>query len=135
MRNLFYILRKFYLKLIGHVFTSYAIPIKHTVIVCVTFSGKYHHPFPVKEMKRKRKTLLNPWMSKGLQKSSKKKQKLYDRFLKNRTDLNEKSYKDYKSLFEILKEKSKQLFHKQKLTYCESNVKKTRDTIKEVVGR
>ena len=86
-------------------------------------------------MKRKRKTLLNPWMSKGLQKSSKKKQKLYDRFLKNRTDLNEKSDKDYKSLFEILKEKSKQLFHKQKLTYCESNVKKTRDTIKEVVGR
>ena len=28
--------------------------------------------FPVKEMKIKRKTLLNPWMSKGLQKSSKK---------------------------------------------------------------
>ena len=58
-------------------------------------------------MKRKRKALLKPWMSKGLQKSSKKKQKLYDRFLKNRTEQNEKIYKDYKSLFEILKEKSK----------------------------
>ena len=37
------------------------------------FSAIYDHAFPVKEMKIKRKTLLNPWMSKGLQKSSKKK--------------------------------------------------------------
>ena len=36
------------------------------------FSAIYDHAFPVKEMKIKRKTLLNPWMSKGLQKSSKK---------------------------------------------------------------
>ena len=61
-------------------------------------------------MKIKIKTLLNPWMIKGLQKSSKKKQKLYDRFLKSRTDENEKRYKDYKSLLEILKEKSKKHF-------------------------
>ena len=95
----------------------------------------YDHAFPVKEMKIKRKTLLNPWMSKGLQKSSKKKQKLYDKFLKNRTDQNKKRYKDYKSLFEILKEKSKKLFYKKKLADCENNVKKTWDTIKEVIGK
>ena len=70
-------------------------------------------------MKIKRKTILNPWMTKGLQKSSKKKIKLYDKFSKNRTDQNEKSYKNYKSFFEILKEKSKKLFYKKKLTDCE----------------
>ena len=70
-------------------------------------------------MKTKRKTILNPWMTKGLQKSSKKKIKLYDKFSKNRTDQNEKSYKNYKSFFEILKEKSKKLFYKKKLTDCE----------------
>ena len=59
-----------------------------------TFSGIYDHAFLVKEIKRKRKTLLNPWMSKRLQKSSKKKQKLHNRFLKNRTDQNEKRHKD-----------------------------------------
>ena len=58
-------------------------------------------------------------MTKGLQKSSKKKIKLYDKFSKNRTDQNEKSYKNYKSFFEILKEKSKKLFYKKKLTDCE----------------
>ena len=74
-------------------------------------------------------------MSKGLQKSSKKKQNLYDRFLKNRTDLNKKRCKDHKSLFEILKKKSKKLFYKKKLTDCENNVKKTWATIKEVIGK
>ena len=47
------------------------------------FSAIYDHAFLVKEMKIKIKTLLNPWMSKGLQKSSKKKkQKLYGKFVK-----------------------------------------------------
>ena len=46
-------------------------------------------------------------MTKGLQKSSKKKQKLYDKSLKSKTNENEKKYKTYKFLFEILKEKSK----------------------------
>ena len=101
------------------------------------FSAIYDHAFPVKEMKIKRIVLLNPWMSKGLQKSSKKKKKkkLYDKFLKNRTDQNKKRYKDYKSLFEILKEKSKKLFYKKKLADWENNVKKTWDTIKEVIGK
>ena len=63
-------------------------------------------------MIRKRKTFLNKSLDgKGLQKSPKRKQKLYERFLKNRTDQNEKRYKNYKSLFEILKEKSKKLFY------------------------
>ena len=97
--------------LIGHIFTPYATPIKHiySYFLC-TFSGIHDNASPVKETKIKRKPLLNAWMSKGLQKSSKKKQKLYDRFLKNRTDQNEKRYKDYKSLFEILKKKLKNFF-------------------------
>ena len=133
MKNLFHILRKFYTELIGHIFTPYATP--HLYTLLRTFSGIYDHAFSVKEMKIKRKTLLNHWMSKGLQKSSKKKQKLYERFLKNRSGQNEKRYKDCRSLFKILKEKSKKLFDKKKLMDCENNVKKTWDTIKEVIGK
>ena len=46
-------------------------------------------------------------MTKGLQKSSKRKQKVYDKFLKSKTDENEKKCKTYKSLLEIHKEKFK----------------------------
>ena len=74
-------------------------------------------------------------MTKGLQKSSKRKQKLYDKFLKSKTEENEKKYKAYKSLFKILKEKSKKIYYSRKLDSCNQNLKKTWDTIKEVTGK
>ena len=80
-----------------------------------TFSGLYNHAFPIKEVSLKLKNVFNPWMTKGLQKSSKKKQKLYDKFLKSKTNENEKKYKTYKSLFEILKEKSKKIITRESL--------------------
>ena len=54
-----------------------------------TFSGLYNHAIPIKEVNQKLKNVFNPWM-KGLQKSSKKKQKLHDKFLKSKTNENEK---------------------------------------------
>ena len=76
-----------------------------------TFSGLYNHAFPIKEVSLKLKNVSNPWITKGLQKSSKKKQKFYDKFLKSKTNKNEKKYKTYKSLFETLKEKSKKIYY------------------------
>ena len=75
-----------------------------------TFNGLYNHAFPIKEVSLKLKTVFNPWMTKGLQQSSKRKQKLYDKLLKSKTNENEKNYKTCKSLFEILKEESNQLY-------------------------
>ena len=58
------------------------------------FSGLYNHAFTIKEVSlSKSKNVFNPWMTKGLQKSSKRKQKLYDKFLKSKTNGNEKKYK------------------------------------------
>ena len=100
-----------------------------------TFSGLYDHAFPIKEVSLKLKNVFNPWMTKGLQKSSKKKQKLYDKFLKSKTNENEKKYKTYKSLFEILKEKSKKNYYWRKLQNRKQNMKKTWDTIKQIIGK
>ena len=73
------------------------------------FSGIYDLAFPLKTFSVKRKTLQNPWMTKDLLKSSKRKQKLYEKFLKKRSPPNENIYKAYKSLFESLKKKSKKI--------------------------
>ena len=54
-------------------------------------------------------------MTEGLQISSKKKQKLYDKFLKFKINENEKKYKTYKSLLKILKEKSKNTYYSRNL--------------------
>ena len=48
------------------------------------------------------KIIKNPWITKGIKKLSKRKQKLYEKFLKTEIK-NEKLYKSYKSLFESVK--------------------------------
>ena len=47
---------------------------------------------PVK-IKTKAKTIQNPWLTKGIAKSFKKEQKLYEWFLKRCTPQNEQKYK------------------------------------------
>ena len=49
------------------------------------FSRGYDTAFPKKEIVLKPKTLNSPWMTKSLIKSSKRKQKLYEKFLKSKT--------------------------------------------------
>ena len=40
---------------------------------------------------------MNPWVTERITKSSEKKQRLYENYLKKRTPANEKVYKNYKS--------------------------------------
>ena len=58
----------------------------------------------------------SPWITKGIAKLSKKKQRLHDKFLKNRTPKNEETYKTYKTYFKPLKghkkKKKKKLLRK-----------------------
>ena len=71
-------------------------------------------------------------MTKGLLKSSKRKQKLYETFLKKRTSRNESIYKAYKSLFESLKKKFKKNYYTRRLENYQNDIKKSWDVIKEI---
>ena len=73
-------------------------------------------------------------MFKGLLKSSKRKQKLYEKFLKKRTSRNESIYKAYKSLFESLKKKSKKNYYTRRLENYQNDIKKSWDVIKEIIA-
>ena len=41
--------------------------------------------FPLQKIKIKGKSLVSPWITKGIRKSSRKKQRLYEKFLKHKT--------------------------------------------------
>ena len=97
------------------------------------FSGIYDLAFPLKTFSVKRKTLQNPWMTKGLLKSSKRKQKLHEKFVK-KSPRNENIYKAYKSLFESLKKKSKKNYYTRRLENYQKDIKKSWDVIKEIIG-
>ena len=64
--------------------------------------------FPEKEIEIKSKYLNTPWITKGIRKSSKRKQPLYEKYLKIRSKENEKTNKTYKNLFERIKKKCKE---------------------------
>ena len=95
-----------------------------------------HHEnfFSKKKIQIKTKNLASPWITKGIVKSSKRKQKLYEKFLKRKTPQNEETYKNYKRLFETIKHKSKTNYFNDQLIKYQNNVKKTWDVIKEVIG-
>ena len=100
-----------------------------------TFLCLYEKAFPKIKINIKTKSLLSPWMTKGLLKSSKKKQKLYDKFLKNKTNKNHLNYKTYNNLFKQIKNKSKKNYYQNLLLKYKNNIKKTWDVIKEVIGK
>ena len=80
--------------------------------------------FPKVRIKMKVKTNQNPWITKGIRKSFKKKEKFYEQFLKKRTPQGEQQYRNYKNLFEIIKKKAKKIYYSNKLLKCTGDIQK-----------
>ena len=99
------------------------------------FSTLYDTYFPEKKIKLKNKDLQSPWITKGVRRSSKRKQSLYEKFLKNRNEKNELEYKNYKHLFEAVKKRSKKLHFSKLILRYKNNIKKTWEVIKECIGK
>ena len=93
--------------------------------------------FSVLELKNKSTLKRNKLLkSSGLIKSSKKKQRLYEKFLKNRRNSEkELNYNQDKTLFESLKNKSKKNYYSDLIDSWKYNIKKTWDVLKEIIGK
>ena len=63
----------------------------------------YDQAFPERKIEIKAKNLVSLWITRGLRKSSRKKQRLYEKFLKERNSKDEEAYKMHKIFSEILK--------------------------------
>ena len=99
------------------------------------FSDLYDSYFPKKQVKLKSKDLQSPWITNGIEKSSKRKQRLYEKFLKNQNEKNKVEYKTYKKLFESVKKRSKKLHFSNLILKYEHNIKKNWEVIKESIGK
>ena len=73
------------------------------------FLSLYNECFPKIKVKLETQGQFNLWIIKGIRKSSKEKQKLYENFLKKRTKQSETEYKVYEIMFESIKHKSKKI--------------------------
>ena len=99
------------------------------------FNSTYDIYFPKLFVRLKTKHIQSPWITKGIVKSSKRKQKLYEKFLKHRTRATELAYKSYKNLFESLKKKAKKKYYSEKISKYKHDSKKTWSIMKELIGK
>ncbi|XP_065662556.1 uncharacterized protein LOC136085195 [Hydra vulgaris] len=106
---------------------------------CNLFLDKFQEIFneacPNEVLKIKTKTLANPWMDKTLIKCSRTKQKLYNKFLKNKSTTNEKNYKAYNYFYIDLLKKTKKNYYSKQFTNCKLDTKKTWAVINGILGK
>ena len=100
-----------------------------------TLTDIYDANFPIREYILKDKYIKSPWISKGLKKSSKTKQRLYIKFLKTKTLEDESKYKNYKSLIEKLRKKAKKAYYSKLLHKYKTDSKRTWQVVQEVTGK
>ena len=77
------------------------------------FSLIYDDCFPIKVIEIKAKNFLSPCITKGIKKSSKRKQKLYEKFLKKKSPKNEKNTKILSNYLKRLKKIPKKIFSRK----------------------
>ena len=88
------------------------------------FTSLYDKFFDKFAVTVKSKTLKYPWITKVILKSSKTKQRLYDKFLKSKSYEHEISYKNYRKLFESIKQRAKSQYYLKMILHYKDNVKK-----------
>ena len=85
--------------------------------------------------KYKSKRSNNLWISKGLKKSSKTKEALYRKFIKNPSQENERDYKIYRNKLNHLIRIAKKNYYSKRLDQAGNDIKSTWNTINELLGR
>ena len=108
--------------------------------VCTSFLNRFsdlsNTYFPKKQIKLKCNNLQSPLIANGIKKSSKQKQRLYEKFLKNgmkKMSLNTKLTRNFKN--ESIKKWSKKLHFSNLILKYKHNIKKTLEVIKESIGK
>ena len=103
------------------------------------FVGKYttiyDKCFPLRKMKAKRFNLRKPWFTKGLAKSIRKKNMLYQSFLNNPNSSNENAYKSYRNKLTHSLRVAKRLYYEKQIEKLKSNVKATWKVLNEILNR
>ena len=95
----------------------------------------YDKCFPLRKMKAKRFNLRKPWFTKGLAKSIRKKNMLYQSFLNNPNSSNENAYKSYKNKLTHSLRVAKRLYYEKQIEKLKSNVKATWKVLNEILYR
>ena len=82
----------------------------------------YNNCFPLKRVRKRKYALTKPWLSKGLLKSIRQKNRLYKRYLNSPSSENELSYKRYRNKLNHSLRLAKQIYYDKQFDYFKSNI-------------
>ena len=94
----------------------------------------YNESFPVKKVKKRYRNRL-PWLTEGLRKSIKHKNKLYKKYIKYQTSYNRRTYTTYNNKLKSILKKTEKEHYQIQLVKCKDNLKKTWSIIKDVINK
>ena len=97
------------------------------------YSTAYDSCFPLKKTKVSNYRLSKPWLSKGLLKSIRTKNKLYRQYLTNQSSHYETRYKNYKNKLIHSLRIAKRIYYEKKIDASKSNAKATWRVLNEII--
>ncbi|XP_065658222.1 uncharacterized protein LOC136082726 [Hydra vulgaris] len=100
-----------------------------------SFYEVYDVNFPKCEINLKTKSVKSPWITNTLRKSSKVKQKLYIKYLKEKTIESKTIYKKYAREFEKIRKNLKKKYYSDLLMRYECDSKRTWQILREITGK
>lgn len=98
-----------------------------------TFMTLYDRYCPVKKFTQNSKNRRKSWLTKGLEKACKKKNKLYMEFLKHRTKEKEDNYKKYRNRLTSIVRCQKKMYYEQLFQKYKRNIKATWSVLNKVI--
>jgi archaellum biogenesis ATPase FlaH len=98
------------------------------------FTNTYNSCFPLKKIKISKHKSRKPWVSKGLLKSIKRKNKLYRKYMNQPCNSNENIYKTFKNKLNHLLQIAKLMYYEKQLEHVRTNTKNTWKILKEVIN-
>jgi hypothetical protein len=99
------------------------------------FTNTYNSCFPLKKIKISKHKSRKPWVSKGLLKSIKRKNKLYRKYMNQPCNSNENNYKTFKNKLNHLLRIAKRMYYEKQLERVKTNTKNTWKILNEVINR
>src|SRR6218665_3900001 len=99
-----------------------------------TFTDLYNKSFPLMNKLKGKDSLKHPWMTKGLLKSSRIKNKTYVEYKKHPTDWNRLKYVQYRNIFKKVKKRAEKTYYENEFLKYTNDTKNTWKTIKTLIS-
>lgn len=101
----------------------------------LTYKSLYDKAFPISCVKSKGHNLIKqPWMTKALLKSCKKKSSLYKKYLSNPTDANKRLFTQYRNKFKSIRNECESRYYADCFLQCGNNLNQTWKIIKQLLN-